>query len=61
VAFERQVVRAALSGDRQQALHAFLLDPNMQARLELEQIGQLLDEMLEANERWLPLFGRERV
>lgn len=57
VAFEQQVVRAALSGDRREALHAFLLDPNMQARLELEQIGQLLDEMLEANARWLPLFS----
>jgi alpha-galactosidase len=61
VAFEKQVVKAALSGDRQEALHAFLLDPNMQARLELEQIGQLLDEMLEANEQWLPLFRGARV
>jgi alpha-galactosidase/6-phospho-beta-glucosidase family protein len=56
VAFEQQVVRAALSGDRREAMHAFLLDPNMQARLELEQIGRLLDEMLEANAPWLPLF-----
>jgi alpha-galactosidase len=61
VAFEKQVVKAALSGDRQDALHAFLLDPNMQARLDLDQTGQLLDEMLEANERWLPLFRAERV
>ena len=61
VAFEKQVVKAALSGDRQEALHAFLLDPNMQARLELEQIGQLLDEMLDANQQWLPLFHGARV
>ncbi|HET7170456.1 MAG TPA: hypothetical protein VFI18_02365 [Gaiellales bacterium] len=57
VDFERQVVTAALSGDRDAAMHAFLLDPNIQARLELEQIGQLLDEMLRANAEWLPLFG----
>jgi alpha-galactosidase len=57
VDFERQVVKAALSGDRDAAMHAFLLDPNIQARLELEQIGALLDEMLSANAEWLPLFG----
>jgi alpha-galactosidase len=56
VDFERQVVKAALSGDRDAAMHAFLLDPNIQARLELEQIGELLDEMLRANAEWLPLF-----
>jgi alpha-galactosidase/6-phospho-beta-glucosidase family protein len=58
VAFEQHVVKAALSGDRDTALHAFLLDPNTQARLDLEQTGALLDEMLDANARWLPLFGR---
>jgi alpha-galactosidase len=56
VDFERQVVKAALSGDRDAAMHAFLLDPNIQARLELEQIGALLDDMLRANAEWLPLF-----
>jgi alpha-galactosidase/6-phospho-beta-glucosidase family protein len=39
-------------------MHAFLLDPNIHARLELEQIGELLDEMLRANAEWLPLFTR---
>ena len=57
VDFERQVVKAALSGDRDAAMHAFLLDPNIQARLELEQIGALLDDMLRANAEWLPLFN----
>ena len=42
-------------------MHAFLLDPNIQARLELEQIGELLDEMLRANEEWLPLFRAARA
>lgn len=57
VAFQKQVVKAALTGDRDAAMHAFLLDPNMQARLDLEQTSRLLDEMLKANERWLPLFA----
>ena len=47
--FQKQVVKAALSGDRQEALYAFLLDPNTQSHLDLEQTQALLDEMLEAN------------
>jgi alpha-galactosidase len=58
VAFEQHVVEAALSGRREDALRAFLLDPNMQAHLELEQIGELLDELLKAQEQWLPAFSR---
>ena len=57
ISFEQQVVLAALSGDRTAALRAFLLDPNMQARLDLDQISTLLDEMLAANARWLPQFS----
>jgi alpha-galactosidase len=56
VALERQMVTAALTGDREAALHAFLLDPTIQARLDLEQTSVLLDEMLEANAAHLPLF-----
>lgn len=59
VALERQMVTAALSGDRHAALHAFLLDPTTQARLDLDQTSALLDEMLEANESHLPLFFRD--
>jgi alpha-galactosidase len=54
--FQRQVVAAALSGDREQALHAFLLDPNTAARLDLDQTEALMDELLEANAAHLPLF-----
>ena len=54
--FQKQVVKAALSGDRQEALYAFLLDPNTQSHLDLEQTQALLDEMLEANKEHLPLF-----
>jgi hypothetical protein len=52
------VVTAALSGDRKAALHAFLLDPTTQSHLDLDQTQALLDEMLEANSRYLPLFER---
>jgi alpha-galactosidase/6-phospho-beta-glucosidase family protein len=56
-ALQQQMVRAALTGDRRAALHAFLLEPTIQARLDLEQTGALLDEMLEANAELLPLFN----
>jgi alpha-galactosidase/6-phospho-beta-glucosidase family protein len=56
VSFQQHVVKAALSGDRKAALHAFLLDPTTQARLDLDQTQALLDEMLEANKDHLPLF-----
>lgn len=58
VALERQMVAAALSGDRQEALHAFLLEPTIAARLDLEQTEAMLDEMLNANARYLPRFDR---
>ena len=54
--FQKQVVKAALSGDRKEALHAFVLDPTTAANLDLDQTQALLDEMLEANKRFLPLF-----
>ena len=41
VAFQQHVVKAALSGDRKAALHAFLLDPTTQARLDLDQTQAL--------------------
>ncbi len=56
VAMQQHVVRAALSGDREAALHAFLLDPNVQSNLDLDQTAALLDEMLRANADHLPLF-----
>jgi len=55
--FQRQVVAAALTGDREAALHAFVLDPNTAAHLDIDQTRELMDEMLAANARHLPLFG----
>jgi alpha-galactosidase len=56
VDFQRQVVAAALSGDREQALHAFVLDPNTASNLDIDQTNALMNEMLEANAEHLPLF-----
>ena len=55
--FQQQVVLAALSGDREQALHAFMLDPNTASRLDLDQTRAMMDELLEANAQHLPLFA----
>ena len=55
--FQKQVVKAALSGDRKAALHAFVLDPTTASNLDLDQTQALLDEMLEANRPHLPLFA----
>lgn len=55
--FQQQVVLAALSGDREHALHAFMLDPNTASRLDLDQTRTMMDEMLEANAQHLPLFA----
>ncbi len=57
VAWQKLVVQAALDGDRRAALQAFLLDPTLQARLDLPQTEALLDEMLRANARYLPQFA----
>jgi alpha-galactosidase len=57
IATQKITVEAALTGDRHTALQAFIHDPLLAARLEPEQAAALLDEMLEANERFLPQFA----
>jgi alpha-galactosidase len=60
-ALQHQMVEAALSGDRRAALQAFLLDPMLQARLDVEQTEALLDELLAAQAEHLPRFALEAV
>lgn len=57
VSLQKQMVTAALSGSRLDLLHAFLLDPMTQSRLDLEQTQALVDEMLAANLEHLPRFA----
>jgi len=55
---QRLMVRAALSGDREEALYAFLLDPLVQKTLTVDDTAALLDELLEVNASMLPQFER---
>lgn len=55
---QRMMARAALSGDREEALQAFLLDPLIQKTLSVEDTQALLDELLAVNASMLPQFER---
>ena len=48
-------VEAAMSGSRQLALQALLMDP-MVYSMEVNTVGEMLDEMLQAQKVWLPRF-----
>jgi alpha-galactosidase len=50
------IVEAALRGDTDAVHHAVLLDPLTAAICTLPQIRQMVDEMLEAQAQWLPMF-----
>jgi len=47
-------VDAALTGDRELAYHAVCYDPLTMAVLDLRQTRAMVDEMFEAEKRWLP-------
>ena len=50
------VVEAALTGDVEAVYHAVMLDPLTAAVCTLPQIRSMVDELLEAQARWLPEF-----
>jgi alpha-galactosidase len=50
------IVEAALTGSTDAVYHAALLDPLTAAVCTLPQIRRMVDEMLEAQKRWLPQF-----
>jgi alpha-galactosidase len=50
---------AGLWGDREKAYQAVLLDPLTAAVLSPAEIRQMVDEMFEAEKRWLPQFEEE--
>lgn len=52
------IVEAALTGDAEAVHYAVTLDPLTGAVCTLPQIRALTSEMLEAQARWLPQFGR---
>ena len=53
VSNQEMIVEAALNGDRDLALRALLNDPLVR---DLDSAEPMLDEMLEANEQYLPQF-----
>ena len=56
ISVQELTVEAALSGDRDVALQAFLLDPNVAQKLSPQEAEALLDELLEAHSAYLPQF-----
>jgi alpha-galactosidase len=47
-------VRAALDEDRDLVYHAVLTDPQVQARLTLDEAWRMTDELIDAEAEWLP-------
>ena len=54
---QKVTVEAALSGDRHLARQAFIHDPLVAARLTPDGAVEMMEEMLEANRRFLPQFA----
>jgi alpha-galactosidase len=54
-AVQGMTVEAAMDGDRTLALQALLTDPLVYS-MEINEVGKMLDEMLEAQRVWLPRF-----
>jgi alpha-galactosidase len=49
-------VEAALKKDREAVYQAVMLDPLTSALLTLDEIRSMVDEMFQAERRWLPGF-----
>jgi alpha-galactosidase len=49
-------VRAALDEDRDLVYHAVITDPQVQARLSLDDAWRMTDELIEAEREWLPAW-----
>jgi alpha-galactosidase len=56
IRFQTLAVKAALEGDFEAAYHAALLDPLTSAVLAPHEIRNMIDEMFEAEMKWLPQF-----
>lgn len=55
------IVEAALTGDTEAVHHAVMLDPLTAAVCTLPRIRAMVDEMLKAQEQWLPQFRKAGV
>jgi alpha-galactosidase len=52
------IVEAALKKDREAVYQAVMLDPLTSALLTLDEIRSMVDEMFQAERRWLPMLAR---
>jgi len=50
------MVEAALNHDKAAAQRAAMVDPLTSALLDLDEISNMVDEMFEAERKWLPEF-----
>lgn len=50
-------VEASLNSDLEAVYHAVMLDPLTAAICTLDQVRAMVDEMLQAQKRWLPQFN----
>lgn len=50
-------VEAALTGRRDHVYQAAMVDPHTAAELDLEQIHDMVDDLLDAHQEWLPAFN----
>jgi alpha-galactosidase len=55
-ASQERTVSAAVSGDRQAAFEAMMLDP-LAGRIDYDRLARMTDEMLAATKAWLPQFA----
>ena len=53
---EELAVEAAITGDPRKVFHSICFDPLTSAVLSLAEIKEMVDEMFEANKKWLPQF-----
>jgi alpha-galactosidase len=56
VSSQEATVEAALTGSRDRAVEAMLLDP-LAGRIDYDHVAQMTDEMLAATSSWLPQFA----
>jgi alpha-galactosidase len=57
ISVQRLAVEAAVHGDDRLLRQAFLMDPLVGAVCDPREIWQMVDEMLIAQEPWLPQYG----
>ncbi|MDQ6418539.1 alpha-glucosidase/alpha-galactosidase [Paenibacillus sp. LHD-117] len=57
ISVQRLAVEAAVSGDDRLLRQAFMMDPLVGAVCNPKEIWQMVDEMLVAQEQWLPQYG----